>query len=80
MLAYHHELIGFLTNQDIVKLTSLTKPVIYGMIGRGEYSRPVVPSPRCVAWVEAKAKAWSAAARARSADPASRFADHGLVR
>ncbi len=50
--------VEFITIKDVVRLTSLSKPVVYRMIGRHEFPRQVALSPRRVAWVRSEVERW----------------------
>lgn len=63
------EPVEFITIKDVVKMTSLSKPVVYRMISRDEFPRQVSLSPRRVGWVRSEVEAWK-----RSRPPVERLA------
>ncbi|HXS50114.1 MAG TPA: AlpA family transcriptional regulator [Sphingomicrobium sp.] len=50
--------VEFINIKDVVQLTSLSKPVLYRMMRRGEFPRQVSLSPRRVAWVLSEVDEW----------------------
>lgn len=57
------EPVEFITIKDVVRMTSLSKPVVYRMIRRDEFPRQVPLSPRRVGWVRSEVEAWAKSRR-----------------
>ncbi len=57
------EPVEFITIKDVVRMTSLSKPVLYRMIQRNEFPRQVPLSPRRVAWMRSEVEAWAKSRR-----------------
>lgn len=55
--------VEFINIKDVVKMTSLSKPVVYRMIRRNEFPRQVALSPRRVAWVRSEVEGWQRSKR-----------------
>lgn len=61
--------VEFIPIREVVRMTSLSKPVVYRLIRGGGFPRQVPLSPRRVAWVRAEVEAWQ-----RSKEVAARAA------
>jgi prophage regulatory protein len=50
--------VEFIPIREVVRMTSLSKPVVYRMISRNEFPRQVTLSLRRVAWVRSDVERW----------------------
>jgi prophage regulatory protein len=50
--------VEFINIKDVVRMTSLSKPVVYRMIRRNEFPRQVSLSARRVAWIRSEVERW----------------------
>lgn len=61
--------VEFIPIREVVRMTSLSKPVVYRLIRVGAFPRQVPLSPRRVAWIRGEVEAWQ-----RSKETAARMA------
>lgn len=50
--------VEFIPIREVIRMTSLSKPVVYRLIRGGSFPRQVPLSPRRVAWVRSEIEAW----------------------
>lgn len=50
--------VEFIPIREVIRMTSLSKPVVYRLIRDGGFPKQIPLSPRRVAWVRADVEAW----------------------
>lgn len=50
--------VEFIPIREVVRMTSLSKPVVYRLIRDGDFPRQVPLSPRRVGWIRGEIEAW----------------------
>ncbi len=53
--------VEFIPLREVIRMTSLSKPVLYRMMQTGAFPRQVPLSPRRVAWIRGEVEAWQRA-------------------